>query len=134
MSALKGSSAVELIKVMLGEAGKLHAVRTAGNSEHSIEAISRRAGRERANRELSAVCSMRACEARTRWQAGSPNRSAQKATTARGDEVAVVMSEHALSLNEKRKGMKKLLELHKEQEVEGVFIADPNLLVRSDFG
>jgi predicted site-specific integrase-resolvase len=58
----------------------------------------------------------------------------QKATTARGDEVAAVISEHALSLNEKRKGMKKLLGLLKEQEVEGVFIADPNLLVRSDFG
>ena len=45
----------------------------------------------------------------------------------------MVISEHALSLNEKRKGMKKLLGLLKEQEVEGVFIADPDLLVRSDF-
>jgi predicted site-specific integrase-resolvase len=51
----------------------------------------------------------------------------------RGDEV-VVISEQASSLNEKRKGMKKLLALIKEQAIQVVLIEYPDRLVRFGFG
>jgi predicted site-specific integrase-resolvase len=49
----------------------------------------------------------------------------------RGYEVVAVISEQASSLNEKRKGMKKLLGLIKEQALEVVLIEYPDRLYGS---
>jgi putative resolvase len=53
----------------------------------------------------------------------------EEAGRARGYEVVAVIGEQASSLNEKRKGMKQLLSLIKEQAIE-----DPDRLVRFSFG
>jgi putative resolvase len=49
---------------------------------------------------------------------------------ARGYEVVALISEQASSLNEKRKGMKKLLQLVKERAISVVLIEYPDRLVR----
>jgi predicted site-specific integrase-resolvase len=48
--------------------------------------------------------------------------------------VVASISEQASSLNEKRKGMKQLLQLVKERAIEVVLIEDPDRLVRFSFG
>ena len=57
-----------------------------------------------------------------------------EAARARGYEVVAVISEQESSLNEKRRGMKKLLQLVKEQAIEVVLIEYPDRLVRFSFG
>ncbi len=56
-----------------------------------------------------------------------------EAATSRGYEVIQVITEQASSLNERRKGMKKLLLLIEEQAVDVVLIEDPDRLVRFGF-
>jgi putative resolvase len=120
------------------EAGKLHTVRTAGNQRRiPIEEISRlhRQGRGKPGAERC-VLYARVSSVRQE-QDGSLSRQTarlQEAATARGYEVAAVISEHASSLNEKRKGMKQLLGLIKEQAVDIVLLEDPERLVRFGFG
>jgi putative resolvase len=120
------------------EAGKLHTVRTAGNQRRiPIEEISRlhRQGRGKLGAERC-VLYARVSSVRQEQDGNLARQTVrlQEAATARGYEVAAVISEHASSLNEKRKGMKKLLGLIKEQAVDIVLIEDPDRLVRFGFG
>jgi len=106
------------------EAGKLHTVRTAGNQRRiSIEEISRLRRQEKRAEQ----CALYARVSGVRQeQDGNLSRQAERlkeAATARGYEVAAVIMEQASSLNEKRKGMKKLL----------VLIEYPDRLVRFGF-
>jgi putative resolvase len=57
----------------------------------------------------------------------------KEAGTARGYEVVQVITEQASSLNERRRGMKRLLALIGEQAVEVVLIEYPDRLVRFGF-
>jgi putative resolvase len=120
------------------EADKLHTVRTVGNQRRiPIEEISRlrRLGRGQSGAERC-VLYARVSSVRQE-QDGNLSRQTDRlaeAARARGYEVAAVISEHASSLNEKRKGMKKLLGLIKAQEVDVVLIEYPDRLVRFGFG
>src|SRR5258708_22611763 len=112
------------------EAGKLHTVRTAGNQRRiPLEEISRlhRQGRGKPGAER---CVLYARVSRVRQEQGGnlarQTARLQEAATARGYEVAAVISEHASSLNEKRKGMKQLLGLIKEQAVDSGVIEYPD--------
>jgi putative resolvase len=53
---------------------------------------------------------------------------------ARGYQVVALIAEQASSLNEKRKGMKKLLALIEQQAIDVVVIEYPDRLVRFGFG
>jgi excisionase family DNA binding protein len=116
------------------EAEKLHAVRTVGNQRRiPIEEISRlrRRGRGQPGAER---CALYARVSSVRQEqdgnlARQTKRLVEEAST-RGYEVVAVISEQASSLNEKRKGMKKLLGLIKERAVEVVLIEYPDRLVR----
>jgi putative resolvase len=120
------------------EADKLHTVRTVGNQRRiPIEELSRlrRLGHGQAGAER---CALYARVSSVRQEqdenlSRQTERLAQEAR-ARGYEVVAVISEQASSLNEKRKGMKKLFGLIKEQAVEVVLIEDPDRLVRFGFG
>jgi putative resolvase len=57
----------------------------------------------------------------------------KEAAHARGYEVVAVITEQASSLNERRRGMKKLLDLVGEQAVDVVLIEYPDRLVRFGF-
>src|SRR5260221_2550207 len=57
----------------------------------------------------------------------------KEAAHARGYEVVAVITEQASSLNERRRGMKKLLALVGEQAVDVVLIEYPDRLVRFEF-
>ena len=57
----------------------------------------------------------------------------KQAADARGYEVGALLSEQASALNERRKGMRKLLTLIKAQAVEVILIEDPDRLVRFGF-
>jgi predicted site-specific integrase-resolvase len=58
----------------------------------------------------------------------------QEAASTRGYEVVQVITEQASSLNERRRGMKKLLALIGAQAVDVVLIEYPDRLVRFGFG
>jgi excisionase family DNA binding protein len=120
------------------EAGKLHSVRTAGNQRRiPIEEISRlrRLGRGEQGAER---CALYARVSSVRQEQGGnlarQTARLQEAARARGYEVVAVISEQASSLNEKRKGMKKLMGLIKERAIEVILIEDPDRLVRFSFG
>ncbi len=90
------------------EAGKLRTVRTIGNQ--------RRARQEQDSHLARQTARLR------------------EAATSRGYEVVQMITEQASSLNERRKGMKKLLSLIGEQAVDVVLIEYPDRLVRFGFG
>jgi putative resolvase len=120
------------------EAGKLHTLRTAGNQRRvPVEEISRlrRQGKGEQGAERCALYA-RVSSVRQEQDGNLANQSArlQEAARARGYEVVAVISEQASSLNEKRKGMKKLLQLVKEREISVVLIEYPDRLVRFSFG
>jgi putative resolvase len=120
------------------EVGKLHTVRTAGNQRRiPIEEISRlrRLGRGEQGTERCAL-SARVSSGRQEQDGHLARQTArlQEAARMRGYEVVAVISEQASSLNEKRKGMKKLLALIKEHAIEVVLIEYPDRLVRLSFG
>ena len=111
------------------EAGKLQTVRTVGNGRRiPLEEISRlrRFGRGEQGAER---CALSARVPSVRQVA-----RLQEAARVRGDEVGAVIREQASSLNEKRKGMKQLLGLIKEQAIEVILIASPDRLVRESNG
>lgn len=117
------------------QAGKLRTVRTVGNQRRiPIEEIVRlrRQGERAAER-----CVLYARVASVRQeQDGNLARQTERlkeAATDRGYEVVQVITEQASSLNERRKGMKKLLELVEQQAVDVVLIAYPDRLVRFGF-
>ena len=120
------------------EAGKLHSVRTAGKQRRiPIEEISRlrRLGRGEQGAERCALYA-RVSSVRQEQDGNLARQTArlQEAARARGYEVVAVISEQASSLNEKRKGMKKLMGLIKERAIEVILIEYPDRLVRFSFG
>ena len=58
----------------------------------------------------------------------------QEVARERGYQVVALIAEQASSLNEKRKGMKRLLHLIDQQEIDVVLIEYPDRLVRFGFG
>jgi putative resolvase len=118
------------------EAGKLRTVRTAGNQRRiPVEEIVRlRKQGERAAQRC--VLYARVSSIRQEQDGNLARQTARlrEAATLRGYEVVQVITEHASSLNEKRKGMKRLLSLVGEQAVDVVLIEYPDRLVRFCFG
>ncbi len=120
------------------EAEKLHTVRTVGNQRRiPIEEISRlrRAGRGQLGAERC-VLYARVSSVRQEQDGNLARQTARlrEAANARGYEVVQVITEQASSLNERRKGVKKLLSLIGEQAVDVVLIEYPDRLVRFGFG
>lgn len=118
------------------EAGKLRTVRTVGNQRRiPIEEIVRlrRQGERAAER---CVLYARVSSVRQEQDGNLARQTARlrEAASARGYEVVQVITEQGSSLNEKRKGMKRLLSLVGEQAVDVVLIEDPDRLVRFNFG
>ena len=117
------------------EAGKLRTVRTIGNQRRiPIEEIWRlRALGKRAER---CVLYARVSSVRQEPDGHLARQTARlrEAATSRGYEVVQMITEQASSLNERRKGMKKLLSLIGEQAVDVVLIEYPDRLVRFGFG
>src|SRR5215471_19121530 len=116
------------------EAGKLRSVRTAGNQRRiPIEEISRlhRLGRGEQGAERCALYA-RVSSVRQEQDGNLARQTSrlQEAARALGYEVVASISEQASSLNEKRKGMKKLMGLIKERAIEVILIEDPDRLVR----
>jgi putative resolvase len=120
------------------EAGKLRTVRTVGNQRRiPIEEISRLrrlseglAGAERC------VLYARVSSVRQE-QDGNLSRQTEhlkEAASERGYQVVQMITEQASSLNERRKGMKRLLALVGQRAVEVVLIEYPDRLVRFGFG
>src|SRR6266567_1673564 len=119
------------------EADKLHTVRTVGNQRRiPIEEISRLRrqgeGKQRAERCVlyARVSSVR------QEQDGNLARQTERlkeAASQRGYGVVQVITEQASSLNERRKGMKRLLALVEQQAVDVVLIESPDRLVRFGF-
>src|SRR6516164_549557 len=114
------------------QAGKLRTVRTAANQRRiPVEELFRlrRQGEPQAPR-----CALYARVSSVRQeQDGHLARQTarlKQAAHARGYEVVAVITEQASSLNERRRGMKKLLTLVGEQAVDVVLIEYPDRLVR----
>jgi putative resolvase len=117
------------------QAGKLRTIRTAGNQRRvPIEEIFRlrRQGDPQAPR-----CAIYARVSSVRQeQDGNLSRQTERlkeAAVARGYEIVTVITEQASSLNERRRGIKKLLALVGEQAVDVVLIEYPDRLVRFGF-
>ncbi len=117
------------------EAGKLRTVRTIGNQRRiPIEEIWRL--RSQGKRAERCVLYARVSSARQEQDSHLARQTARlrEAATSRGYEVVQMITEQASSLNERRKGMKKLLSLIAEQAVDVVLIEYPDRLVRFGFG
>ena len=119
------------------EAGKLRTVRTAGNQRRiPIEEISR-LRRQGEGKQGAERCVLYARVSSGRQEEdGNLARQRERLTeaaTERGYEIVQVISEQASSLNERRRGMQRLLALIGEQTVEVVMIEDPDRLVRFGF-
>jgi len=117
------------------QAGKLRTIRTVGNQRRiPLEEIFRlrRQGAPQAPR-----CALYARVSSVRQeQDGNLSRQTarlKEAASARGYEVVAVIAERASSLNERRRGMQKLLSLVGEQAVDVVLIEYPDRLVRFGF-
>ena len=117
------------------EAGKLRTVRTVGNQRRiPIEEIWRL--RSLGKRAERCVLYARVSSVRQE-QDGNLSRQTERlkeAANERGYQVVQMITEQASSLNERRKGMKKLLALVGQQAVDVVLIEDPDRLVRFGFG
>ena len=120
------------------EAGKLRTVRTVGNQRRiPIEEISRL---RRLDKGLAVAerCVLYARVSSVRQeQDGNLSRQTERlkeAASERGYQVVQVITEQASSLNERRKGMKRLLALVGQRAVEVVLIEYPDRLVRFGFG
>jgi putative resolvase len=120
------------------EAGKLRTVRTVGNQRRiPIEEISRlrRLGEGLPEAErcvlYGRVSSVR------QEQDGNLSRQTERLkekASERGYQVVQVITEQASSLNERRKGMKRLLALVRQRAMDVVLIENPERLVRFGFG
>jgi len=120
------------------EAGKLRTVRTVGNQRRiPIEEISRL---RRLDKGLAGAerCVLYARVSSVRQeQDGNLSRQTERlkeAASERGYQVVQVITEQASSLNERRKGMERLLALIGQRAVEVVLIEYPDRLVRFGFG
>lgn len=118
------------------EAGKLRTVRTVGNQRRiPIEEIVRlRRQRERVVERCVLYGRMSSVRQEQDGNLARQTARLREAASARGYEVVQVITEQASSLNEKRKGMKRLLGLVGEQAVDVVLIESPDRLVRFHFG
>jgi putative resolvase len=117
------------------EAGKLRTVRTIGNQRRiPIEEIWRL--RSQGKRAERCVLYARVSSVRQEQDGNLARQTARlrEAATSRGYEVVQMITEQASSLNERRKGMKKLLSLIGGQAVDVVLIEYPDRLVRFGFG
>lgn len=117
------------------EAGKLRTVRTIGNQRRiPIEEIWRL--RSQGKRAERCVLYARVSSVQQEQDGNLARQTARlrEAATSRGYEVVQMITEQASSLNERRKGMKKLLSLIGEQAVDVVLIEYPDRLVRFGFG
>jgi putative resolvase len=116
------------------EAGKLRTVRTVGNQRRiPIEEIWRL--RSLGKRAKHCVLYARVSNVRPE-QDGNLSRQTERlkeAANERGYQVVQVITEQASSLNERRKGVKKLLALVGQQAVDVVLIEYPDRLVRFGF-
>jgi putative resolvase len=119
----------------LDEAGKLRTVRTVGNQRRiPIEEIWRL--RRQGKRAERCVLYARVSSVRQEQDGDLARQTArlQEAAASRGYEVVQTITEQASGLNERRKGMKKLLSLIREQAIDVVLIEYPDRLVRFGFG
>ncbi len=117
------------------EAGKLRTVRTVGNQRRiPLEEIFR-LRRQGENPLVRCVLYARVSSVRQE-QDGNLARQTERlkeAASERGYGVVQVITEQASSLNERRKGMKRLLALVEQQAVDVVLIECPDRLVRFGF-
>jgi putative resolvase len=117
------------------EAGKLRTVRTVGNQRRiPLEEIFR-LRRQGENHLVRCVLYARVSSVRQE-QDGNLARQTERlkeAASERGYGVVQVITEQASSLNERRKGMKRLLALVEQQAVDVVLIEYPDRLVRFGF-
>ena len=117
------------------EAGTLRTVRTVGNQRRMpLEEIWRL--RSLGKRAERCVLYARVSSVRQE-QDGNLSRQTERlkeAANERGYQVVQLITEQASSLNERRKGMKKLLALVGQQAVDVVLIEYPDRLVRFGFG
>jgi putative resolvase len=117
------------------EAGKLRTVRTVGNQRRiPLEEIFR-LRRQGENHAVRCVLYARVSSVRQE-QDGNLARQTERlkeAASERGYDVVQVITEQASSLNERRKGMKRLLALVEQQAVDVVLIEYPDRLVRFGF-
>jgi putative resolvase len=117
------------------EAGKLRTVRTVGNQRRiPIEEIWRL--RSLGKRAERCVLYARVSSVRQE-QDGNLSRQTERlkeAANERGYQVVQMITERASSLDERRKGMRKLLALVGQQAVDVVLIEYPDRLVRFGFG
>jgi putative resolvase len=117
------------------EAGKLRTVRTVGKQRRiPLEEIFR-LRRQGENRLVRCVLYARVSSVRQE-QDGNLARQTERlkeAASERGSSVVRVIPEQASSLNERRKGMKRLLALVEQQAVDVVLLEDPDRLVRLGF-
>ncbi len=118
------------------QAGKLRTVRTVGNQRRiPIEEIARlRKQGERAAERCVLYARVSSVRQEQDGNLARQTTRLREAATSRGYEVVQVITEQASSLNERRKGMKKLLALIGEQAVDVVLIEYPDRLVRFGFG
>jgi putative resolvase len=118
------------------EAGKLRTVRTVGNQRRiPVEEIGR-LRRQAAQPAERCVLYARVSSVRQEQDGNLTRQTARlrEAAASRGYEVVQVITEQASSLNERRKGMKKLFTLVGEQAIDVVLIEYPDRLVRFGFG
>jgi len=117
------------------KAGLLPVVRTATNQRRipvdAVERIRKTSG-------LTLRCAIYArVSSAKQEQEGNLTRQVERLRTLareRGYQVVALIAEQASSLNEKRKGMKKLLTLIDQQAIDVVLIEYPDRLVRFGFG
>lgn len=119
------------------KAGKLHTVRTAGNQRRiPIEEIARHRRQGKGEQEAERCVLYARVSSVRQEQDGNLVRQTERlkeAASTRGHEVVTTISEQASSLNEKRKGVGKLLRLIEDQAVDVVLVEYPDRLVRFGF-
>jgi putative resolvase len=117
------------------EAGKLRTVCTVGNQRRiPLEEIFR-LRRQGENHVVRCVLYARVSSVRQEQDGNLARQTERLKETAseRGYSVVQVITEQASSLNERRKGMKRLLALVEQQAVDVVLLEYPDRLVRFDF-
>src|SRR5258708_16563634 len=116
------------------KAGKLHVARTASNHRRISMAQMQRIQRQG---EQAVRCALYArVSTGLQAQEGNLARLLERLRVAAAEreyQVVQTIAEYAWSLNEKRRGMKKLLSLVEQQAVDVVLLEDPDRLVRFGF-
>jgi putative resolvase len=116
------------------KAGLLPVIRTATN-QRRIPADALHSLLKGQGKSLRCAIYARVCSAKQEPE-GNLTRQAERLQVeakVRGYQVVALIAEHASSLNEKRKGMKKLLALIDQQAIDIVLIEYPDRLVRFGF-